>query len=145
MALATEIVAAYVQGNSVASQDLPALIRGVNAALGGVQDPAKSTPAVDLVPAVPIKKSITPDFIVCLEDGKKFKSLRRHLMTKFGLTPEAYRQKWSLPSDYPMVAPNYAQARSKLAKDMGLGKKKPPITKAVRKRKKTDDEKKGDE
>jgi predicted transcriptional regulator len=120
--MASEIVSAFVSGNPVEAQDLPALIRTVHSALSEVAnlDGAAAVSAA-LEPAVPIKKSITPDFIVCLEDGKKFKSLKRHLRTRYGMTPEEYRAKWSLPHDYPMVAPNYAKERSNLAKRMGLG------------------------
>ncbi|ORE96244.1 MucR family transcriptional regulator [Acuticoccus yangtzensis] len=125
--LAAEIVSAYVSNNSVASHDLPNLIGEVYAALqktnGGEPEPEPEP----LKPAVPIKKSITPDYLVCLEDGKKFKSLKRHLRTHYNLSPEEYRDRWNLPADYPMVAPNYAAARSELAKRMGLGqqRKKP--------------------
>lgn len=121
--MAAEIVAAYVSSNQVAPQDLPALIRTVHAALGGVAGAAAPSPAGDLSqePAIAIKKSVTPDFIICLEDGKKFKSLKRHLRTRYNMSPEEYRAKWGLPHDYPMVAPNYAKERSNLAKRMGLG------------------------
>ena len=118
--LTADIVAAFVSHNSVPTADLPELIRSVHAALQNLGDPKAEEPEV-LVPAVSIKKSITPDFVVCLEDGKKFKSLKRHLRTKYDMTPDQYRAKWGLPSDYPMVAPNYASARSELAKAMGLG------------------------
>ncbi len=120
--LAAEIVAAYVAGNEVAPQDLPALIRTVHGALREISGatPAPS-PTVAQDPAVPIKKSISADYIVCLEDGKKFKSLKRHLRTRYSMTPDQYRAKWGLPHDYPMVAPNYAKERSNLAKRMGLG------------------------
>ena len=120
----TDIVAAYVSNNSVAVTDLPALIKSVFAAISGATSTAQAEPEpAPLVPAVSVKKSVTDDYIVCLEDGKKFKSLKRHLMSHFDLTPDAYRAKWSLPADYPMVAPNYAAARSALAKTMGLGRK----------------------
>ena len=122
--LTAEIVSAYVSNNTVASNDIPALINQVHSALLKVsigETPASSEP---LRPAVPVKRSINPDFLVCLEDGKKFKSLKRHLRTHYDLTPEEYREKWGLPSDYPMVAPNYAKARSALAKEMGLGQKR---------------------
>lgn len=123
--MAADIVSAYVGSNVIPGHDLPQLISNVYSSLasanGATLEPAK----IELTPAVPIKKSVTPDYIVCLEDGKRFKSLRRHIMSKYGLTPEAYRTKWGLPADYPMVAPNYAKARSDLAKRMGLGKKKP--------------------
>jgi predicted transcriptional regulator len=117
--MAADIVAAYVSANDVAADKVPDLIRTVYSALEASS--AVQPVQAPLEPAVPIKKSITPDFIVCLEDGKRFRSLKRHLRTKFNLTPEEYRAKWGLPADYPMVAPSYAQARSKLAIDMGLG------------------------
>jgi len=116
----TEIVAAYVSKNEVAAADLPALIKSVHATLGGIGGDARA-PAVK-PPAVPVKKSITPDYIVCLEDGKKLKMLKRYLRTRYALSPEAYRAKWNLPADYPMTAPNYAAKRSDFAKQIGLGK-----------------------
>jgi len=116
------IVAAFVSHNAVPQSELPGLIAGVYNQLHRLGEPQPETPA-ELVPAVSIKKSITPEAIICLEDGKPFKSLKRHLMTHYQLTPDAYRQKWSLPADYPMVAPQYAAARSQLAKAMGLGRK----------------------
>ncbi|HEV3248008.1 MAG TPA: MucR family transcriptional regulator [Beijerinckiaceae bacterium] len=119
--LATDIVSAYVSNNSVGAGELPILIKDVYGALTRVTNPEAHSPATNAKPAVSIKKSITPDYIICLEDGKKFKSLKRHLRTQYGLSPEQYREKWSLASDYPMVAPNYAAARSRLAKQMGLG------------------------
>ena len=122
--LTTKIVSAFVSNNSVAAGDIPALINQVHSALLRVSSGSKEQPAEPLKPAVPVKKSITPDYLVCLEDGKKFKSLKRHLRTQYNATPEQYREKWGLPPDYPMVAPNYAAARSKLAKDMGLGKQR---------------------
>ncbi|SDR63291.1 transcriptional regulator, MucR family [Rhizobiales bacterium GAS113] len=122
--LATDIVSAYVSNNSVASGELPTLIKDVFGALSRVSTGEPATPAEAAKPAVPVKKSITPDYIICLEDGKQFKSLKRHLRTQYGLSPEQYREKWNLPSDYPMVAPNYAAARSKLAKQMGLGQQR---------------------
>ena len=121
---AAQIVAAYVAKNSVQVSDLPALISSVYqslATLGQPQAPAEA-PA-NLTPAVPVKKSVTPDYIVCLEDGKKLKMLKRHLMSTYKLTPAEYRTKWGLPSDYPMVAPNYAKARSEMAVKIGLGKR----------------------
>jgi predicted transcriptional regulator len=118
--LTAHIVANYVGNNSAPVSDLPALIKSVHAALAGVTAPQAAAPEPK-TPAVPIKKSITPDAIICLEDGRKFKSLKRHLRTKYNLSPEEYRAKWGLPKDYPMVAPNYAEARSALAKSMGLG------------------------
>lgn len=121
------IVAAYVSNNRVAEADLPALISSVHAALTATTSAPQTEPEpAPLVPAVPVKKSISDDYITCLEDGKKFKSLKRHLMTHYDMTPDAYRAKWKLPADYPMVAPNYAAARSALAKSMGLGRKAAP-------------------
>ena len=120
--LTASIVAAYVSKNSVPVAGLPDLVASVHASLQkltGSSEPER-TPAV---PAVPIKKSVTPDYIISLEDGRKFKSLKRHLSTHYGLTPNEYRTKWGLPADYPMVAPNYAAARSAMARAMGLGRK----------------------
>jgi len=119
--LVAGIVSAFVSHNSVPTSELPALIASTHAALSGLG--REQAPVVEekLVPAVPVKKSITPDFLVCLEDGKKFKSLKRHLRTAYDLSPDQYRTKWGLPPDYPMVAPAYAEARSNLAKKMGLG------------------------
>lgn len=122
--LAAGIVSAFVSNNAVRPSELPALIGNVHAALTkGVAGGAEQ-PKAELIPAVSIKKSVTPDQIICLEDGKKFKSLKRHLRTAFSMTPDEYRAKWGLPSSYPMVAPNYAAARSALAKSMGLGQKR---------------------
>ncbi len=118
---ATEIVAAYVAANEVAVEDLPALIKRVHTALRDISVSSPVLAETSKEPAVPIKKSISPDYIICLEDGKKFKSLKRHLRTRYSMTPDEYRSKWSLPHDYPMVAPNYAKERSTLAKRMGLG------------------------
>ena len=129
--LAADIVAAYVSNNSVPTADLSALINSVHSALTQVATGRAEEPKVELTPAVSVKKSVTPDFIICLEDGKKFKSLKRHLRTTFDLTPEQYRAKWSLPSGYPMVAPNYAKARSELAKTMGLGRQRKGATRAA--------------
>jgi predicted transcriptional regulator len=117
----TRIVEAYVAHNQVEIKDLPALINDVHTALGRVMLDAPIQERAELKPAVAKNKSIMPDYIVCLEDGKKFKSLKRHLRTHYQLSPEEYREKWGLPHDYPMVAPNYARARSELAKKMGLG------------------------
>ena len=119
--MTTEIVSAYVGHNSVKSSDLAGLIQSVHRALTHVDQPVAVEDNAPKEPAVPVKKSITPDFLICLEDGRKFKSLKRHLRTKFNMSPEDYRAKWGLPKDYPMVAPNYARARSDLAKQMGLG------------------------
>jgi predicted transcriptional regulator len=124
--LTAEIVAAYVGNNPVPQSDLPKLIGEVYRSLSGAignQEQKKEEPT-ELKPAIPVRRSVMPDYIICLEDGKKFKSLKRHLRTHYSLTPEQYREKWDLPADYPMVAPNYAQARSTLAKRMGLGRKR---------------------
>lgn len=122
--LAVDIVSAYVSNNSVAAADLPALINEVHGALTRVSTGTVETIAEAPKPAVPLKKSVTSDYIICLEDGKKFKSLKRHLRTQYNMSPEEYREKWGLPADYPMVAPNYAAARSELAKKMGLGQQR---------------------
>jgi predicted transcriptional regulator len=119
--LTADIVSAYVSNNSLATADLPSLIGRIHQSLA-LAAKGQETPA-PMSPAVPVKKSVTPDYIVCLEDGKRFKSLKRHLGTAYDLTPDQYRQKWNLPSDYPMVAPNYAAARSALARASGLGRK----------------------
>ncbi|MDX8499142.1 MucR family transcriptional regulator [Mesorhizobium sp. VK4C] len=121
--LTAEVVSAYVSNNPVPVNDLPGLIDQVHAALKGTIGGPVAKPE-ELKPAVPIRKSVTPDYIISLEDGKQFKSLKRHLSTHYGLTPDEYRAKWGLPADYPMVAPNYAAARSALAKTMGLGRKR---------------------
>lgn len=120
--LATSIVSAYVSHNAVNSNAIPQLIKDVHNSLVQCEREGMEPQKVELIPAVPIKKSVTPDYLICLEDGKKFKSMRRHLR-ELGMTPEQYREKWGLPLDYPMVAPNYANARSELAKKMGLGKR----------------------
>ena len=123
--LAAHIVAAYVGNNSVPAAELPNLIYDVVGALNRVQGGApQEVEAEPVRPAVPVKKSVTNDYIICLEDGKKFKSLKRHLRTHYNMSPEEYREKWGLPADYPMVAPNYAIARSQLAKKMGLGQQR---------------------
>ena len=123
--LTANIVSAYVSNNSVSSTEIPALISQIYSALMRVSNGVQvAAPAVPLKPAVPIKRSITPEYLVCLEDGKKFKSLKRHLRTQYKMTPEEYREKWGLAPDYPMVAPNYAAARSQLAKQMGLGQQR---------------------
>ena len=119
--LTSDIVAAHVSNNSVAVSDLPLLIQNVHSALSGLETPT-SAPEVRQEPAVSVRSSIKPDYIVCLEDGKKLKMLKRHLMTHYQMTPEEYRAKWSLPADYPMVASNYAEQRRTLAKKIGLGK-----------------------
>lgn len=130
--LTADIVAAYVSNNPVPVSDLPGLIADTHAALTGLGSPSGTVVEEKLAPAVSIRKSVTPDFLVCLEDGKKFKSLKRHLATHHNLTPDEYRQKWNLPSDYPMVAPSYSAARSTLAKTMGLGRKPASVNKAAK-------------
>jgi predicted transcriptional regulator len=120
--LTTEIVSSHVANNSVAVQDLPDLIRQVYGTLSTIEQ-APAAQADRPQPAVPVKKSVTPDFIICLEDGRKLKMLKRHLKTAYNMTPEEYRERWGLPADYPMVAPNYARQRSNLAKKIGLGTK----------------------
>jgi predicted transcriptional regulator len=122
--LTAEIVSAYVSNNPVPAADMPGLINQVHTALTRISAGQADAQPEPLKPAVSVKKSITPDYIVCLEDGKKFKSLKRHLRTQYNMTPEQYRDKWGLPPDYPMVAPNYAAARSQLAKQMGLGQQR---------------------
>jgi predicted transcriptional regulator len=122
--LSADIVSAYVSNNSVPAAELPLLISSIHAALTKTAQGQLEEAQPELVPAVPIKKSITPDYIICLDDGKRFKSLKRHLRTTYDMTPDQYRAKWGLPSDYPMVAPNYAKARSELARTMGLGQQR---------------------
>lgn len=117
----TRIVEAYVSNNSLDAKDIPSFIGDVHQALCRISDGAPQIEREEPKPAVSVKRSVMPDYIICLEDGKKFKSLKRHLRTHYNLTPEEYREKWGLPHDYPMVAPNYARARSELAKKMGLG------------------------
>jgi predicted transcriptional regulator len=141
--LTTDIVAAYVSNNPVPVSALPELIASIAASLNGLVNGAAHAEPEPQNPAVSIKKSVTPDYLISLEDGKQFKSLKRHLMTSYGMTPDEYRAKWNLPRDYPMVAPNYAASRSALAKNMGLGRKpgekpkaKPTSTGAKRGRKK---------
>jgi predicted transcriptional regulator len=119
-----EIVSAYVSNNAVPVEGLPDLIAGVAAAVGRLTKHAAAVGAKQLKPAVPVRESLTRDYIVCLEDGKKFKSIKRHLSSRHGMTPDEYRAKWNLPADYPMVAPSYTAARSQLAKKIGLGLKR---------------------
>tara|TARA_R110000868_G_scaffold11751_17_gene57404 strand:+ start:32454 stop:32864 length:411 start_codon:yes stop_codon:yes gene_type:complete len=121
IAWTADIVASHVQNNSVAISDLPLLIKTVHDSLTGLSG---DTPAEKPQPAVSVRRSVTPDFIICLEDGRKLKMLKRHLATAYGMSPEEYREKWGLPADYPMVAPNYAKQRSSLAKKIGLGKRR---------------------
>lgn len=122
--LTAQIVSAYVSNNEIVSADLPRLINDTHSALAHASGNLSEKEKEDLKPKVPIKKSVTEDYIVCLEDGKKFKSLKRHLRTHYNLSPDEYRERWNLPHDYPMVAPNYARERSNLAKRMGLGTRK---------------------
>ncbi len=130
--LTADIVSAYVSNNNVNAGDLPSLIGEVYNALSRTTTGVVEAPVEVLKPAVPVKKSVTADYIICLEDGKKFKSLKRHLRTQYNMTPEQYREKWGLPADYPMVAPNYAEARSRLAKEMGLGQQRRKTTRRGR-------------
>ncbi len=121
LVLTTEIVAAHLGNSQVPSDEIPAVIQKVYQTLVGLDGPGKDNGAEKPQPAVPIKKSVNPEYIVCLEDGKKLKMLKRHLKSAYGMTPEQYRERWGLPADYPMVAPNYARQRSRLAKEIGLG------------------------
>ena len=124
IALTSQIVSAYVSKSSVQASDVPALITSVYQSLKSLGQPQASAEVpTELKPAVPIKKSVTPEYIICLEDGKRLKMLKRHLSSSYGMTPDEYRTKWGLPADYPMVAPNYAKARSDLAVKIGLGRK----------------------
>jgi predicted transcriptional regulator len=127
--LVTEIVVAYLSHNNVAMSEIPRLIAETRAALAQSSGPSQGqpsghrpAPAADREPAVPVKRSVTPDYLICLEDGIKLKMLKRHLRTAYAMTPEQYREKWNLPADYPMVAPNYAKKRSSLAREFGLGR-----------------------
>lgn len=119
--LTADIVSAYVGNNSVSAAELPGLIKSIHDAISGISNGRAEEPVAPQAPAVSVRKSLNPDFLICLEDGRRFKSLKRHLRTKYNMSPEDYRAKWGLPKDYPMVAPNYAAARSALAKSMGLG------------------------
>jgi len=131
--LTAEVIASYVGNNPVSTNELPTLIVDVHSAFGKLANTASEPePKEKPKPAVPIRRSVTDDYIICLEDGKKFKSLKRHLSSHYDMSPEEYREKWGLAADYPMVAPNYAAARSKLAREMGLGRK--PGTGRKRKR-----------
>lgn len=125
LTLTTEIVAAYVSNNAIAPPDLPNLISGVFKALDSLDKAGEPAPAERPEPAVPIKKSVTHDYLVCLEDGKRVKTLKRYLSTRYGMTPDDYRRRWGLPRDYPMVSPAYNEMRSAMAKRIGLGRKKP--------------------
>ena len=121
--LTAEIVSAYVSNNDVRPDQLPKLIADIHAALSQAPEGAKEPEPTPQTPAVGVRRSVTPDYIICLEDGKKFKSLRRHLQSEHGMTPDEYRTKWGLKRDYPMVAPNYSESRSALARSLGLGRK----------------------
>lgn len=137
--LTADVVSAYVSNNPVPVAELPSLISNVHSALQQQTAAPAQEASESQKPAVPIKKSVTPDYIICLEDGKQFKSLKRHLSTHHGLSPDEYRAKWGLPADYPLVAQNYSASRSALAKSMGLGRKpkpveEPPAAPAKRKR-----------
>jgi predicted transcriptional regulator len=123
--LASEIVAAYVSNNPIPAADVPAMIKTVHGTLGSLAAAAPGEAATSQKPAIPVKRSVTPDHIVCLEDGKKLKMLKRYLRSNYNMTPEEYRAKWGLPADYPMVAPNYAAQRSEFAKKIGLGRATP--------------------
>ncbi len=122
--LTANIVSAYVSNNATSAAELPGLIAQVHSALQRVSTGATEAAPEPTRPAISVKKSMTPDYLVCLEDGKRFKSLKRHLRSQYNMSPEQYREKWNLPADYPMVAPNYAVARSQLAKKMGLGQQR---------------------
>ncbi len=122
--LTADIVSAYVSNNSTVASEIPGLIALVHTALVRVSTGRAETAPEPVKPAVPVKKSVTPEYLICLEDGKRFKSLKRHLRTQYAMSPEQYREKWSLPADYPMVAPNYAVERSQLARKMGLGQQR---------------------
>jgi predicted transcriptional regulator len=120
--LASEIVAAYVSNNPLPAADVPAMIKTVHGTLGGLATSSPTDVTTTQKPSVPIKRSVTPEYIICLEDGKKLKMLKRYLRSNYNMTPEEYRAKWGLPADYPMVAPNYAAQRSEFAKKIGLGR-----------------------
>jgi len=132
LTLTTEIVSAYVGSNSIANSDLPVLIASVFSSLAAASQHEAPQPAKAPIPAVPIRKSIGTDFIICLEDGKKMKTLKRHLAARYNMTPDDYRRRWGLPADYPMVAPAYAAMRSELARKSGLGRKSEPAQLAGR-------------
>lgn len=124
VSLTVDIVSAFVSNNSLAAGELPGLITSVHEVLAQLSSRTSQTESPPLTPAVPVRRSVTQDFIVCLEDGKKFKSLKRHLRTRYNLSPDEYRARWGLPDDYPMVAPSYAETRSQLARTMGLGQQR---------------------
>jgi predicted transcriptional regulator len=124
ISITADIVSSYVSNNPIPAAELPDFIGKIHASIRNISDGVADGGPDEIRYAVPVKKSVTPDFIICLEDGKRFKSLKRHLRTQYNMTPEQYRDKWGLPADYPMVAPNYAVARSQLAKKMGLGQQR---------------------
>jgi predicted transcriptional regulator len=124
VALTAAIVSAYVSHNTMVADNMPGFISAVHAALKKAEKTGVEEPKVELVPAVPIKKSVTDDYIICLEDSKRFKSMKRHLRTRYNMSPDDYRKKWGLPAEYPMVAKNYSSSRSDLARTMGLGQRK---------------------
>ncbi len=128
--LTADIVSAYVAHNAMSGEKLPDFIGSIYGALSRASMQGAEPPKVELKPAIPVKKSVTPDYIICLEDGKKFKSLKRHLRSQYDMSPEDYREKWGLPHDYPMVAPAYAATRSDLAKNMGLGRRSTAVAAA---------------
>ena len=123
ISITADIVSSYVSNNPIPAAELPDFIGKIHASIRNISDGVADGGPDEIRYAVPVKKSVTPDFIICLEDGKRFKSLKRHIETNYGLTPDQYQKKWNLPSSYPMVAPNYSATRSKLAKSMGLGRK----------------------
>jgi predicted transcriptional regulator len=137
LTLTADIVAAHVAHNRVAVAELPELIAQVHAALAGLNEPQEVAASSDLKPAVSVRASVKPDYIVCLEDGRKLTMLKRYLQTNYGMTPQQYRAKWKLPADYPMVAPNYAEKRRTLAKQIGLGRKRGEEAPASKRRKRT--------
>ena len=132
--MAVDVVAAYVSKNPLPAGQIPEVINTVYTSLSSLESGVPETKAEAQKPAVPVKKSVTPEFIICLEDGKKLKMLKRHLRTTYNITPDEYRAKWGLPPDYPMVAPNYAAQRSEFAKKIGLGRKTDPASKAGRRK-----------
>jgi predicted transcriptional regulator len=129
---ASDIVAAYVSNNPIAVSEIPGMIKSIHGTLGGLAGATSADAPTTQKPAIPVKRSVTPEYIICLEDGKKLKMLKRYLRSRYRLTPEEYRTKWGLPADYPMVAPNYAAQRSEFAKKIGLGRTSAPATKSRR-------------
>jgi predicted transcriptional regulator len=129
---ASDIVAAYVSNNPIAVSEIPGMIKSIHGTLGGLAGTTSADAPTTQKPAIPVKRSVTPEYIICLEDGKKLKMLKRYLRSRYRLTPEEYRTKWGLPADYPMVAPNYAAQRSEFAKKIGLGRTSAPAAKGRR-------------